>query len=201
MTKNKLRKFKTEKRLNKIASVIKQRQPSLKVVLEDIHDPHNVSAIYRTCDSVGIPKVSLLYTQDEFPRISKVSSSSANKWVESEKYNSVKDCVDDLHANGFKVYASLLNENAKNVYELDLTEKVAIVMGNEHRGISEEIANLADEVFYIPMRGMIQSLNVSVATAVTLYEAQRQRSLKGMYEDSELSKIEIENKIDNWCEK
>lgn len=196
-----MRKFKTEKRLNKIASVIKQRQPSLKVVLEDIHDPHNVSAIYRTCDSVGIPKVSLLYTQDEFPKISKVSSSSANKWVESEKYNSVKDCVDDLHANGFKVYASLLNENAKNVYELDLTEKVAIVMGNEHRGISEEIANLADEVFYIPMRGMIQSLNVSVATAVTLYEAQRQRSLKGMYEDSELSKIEIENKIDNWCEK
>jgi tRNA (guanosine-2'-O-)-methyltransferase len=201
LTKNKLRQFKTDKRLNKITEVIKQRQPSLKVVLEDIHDPHNVSAIYRTCDSVGIPKVSLLYTTEEFPKISKVSSSSANKWVESERYESVKECIDTLHKDGFKVYASLLNKDAVDLYELDLTEKVAIVMGNEHRGISDEIAELADKVFYIPMRGMIQSLNVSVAAAVTLYEAQRQRSLKGMFEKSELTEVELENKIDKWCEK
>ncbi len=196
-----MRKFKTEKRLNKITNVVKQRQPSLKVILEDIHDPHNVSAIYRTCDSVGIPKVSLLYTQEEFPKISRVSSSSANKWVKSEKFDSAKECIDDMHANGFKVYASLLNDSAKDLYELDLTEKVAIVMGNEHRGVSKEIAELADEVFYIPMRGMIQSLNVSVAAAVTLYEAQRQRALKGMYKKSELSEDEMEKEIDEWCEK
>lgn len=201
MTKSKLRNFKTDKRLNKITNVVKQRQPSLKVVLEDIHDPHNVSAIYRTCDSVGVPKVSLLYIKEEFPKISRVSSSSANKWVESEKYDSVKKCVDSLHADGYKVYASQLNEKAKDLYELDLTEKIAIVMGNEHRGISDEIAELADEVFYIPMRGMIQSLNVSVATAVTLYEAQRQRSKKGMYEISESSVQEVEQKIDEWCKK
>ena len=201
MIKSKLRNFKTDKRLNKITNVVKKRQPSLKVVLEDIHDPHNVSAIYRTCDSVGVPMVSLLYTKEEFPKISRVSSSSANKWVESERYESVKDCVDSLHSNGFKVYASQLNESAKDLYELDLTQKVAIVMGNEHRGISDEIAELADEVFYIPMHGMIQSLNVSVAAAVTLYEAQRQRAQKGMYDVSELPEKEIEKKIDEWCAK
>ncbi|MCF6270147.1 MAG: RNA methyltransferase [Melioribacteraceae bacterium] len=196
-----MQKFKTEKRLNKIRKVVKQRQHSLKVVLEDIHDPHNVSAIYRTCDSVGVVQATLLYNKEKFPKISRVSSSSANKWVESERYESTKDCFNALQKNGFKIYASKIDEHAKNLYELDLTEKVAIVMGNEHRGISDEVAELADEIFYIPMRGMIQSLNVSVAAAVTLYEAQRQRAEKGMYETSELSDDELEKKIDKWCEK
>jgi tRNA (guanosine-2'-O-)-methyltransferase len=196
-----LQKFKTEKRLSKIRKVVKQRQPSLKVVLEDIHDPHNVSAIYRTCDSVGVVQASLLYNKEKFPKISRVSSSSANKWVESERYQSTEECFNDLRKNGFKIYASKLDVDAKDLYELDLTEKVAIVMGNEHRGISDEVAELADETFYIPMRGMIQSLNVSVAAAVTLYEAQRQRAQKGMYEKSELSDDELEEKIDKWCAK
>ena len=196
-----MQKFKTEKRLKKIRKVVKQRQPSLKVVLEDIHDPHNVSAIYRTCDSVGVVQATLLYSKEKFPKISRVSSSSANKWVESERYKSTEECFNDLRKNGFKIYASKLDENAKDLYELDLTEKVAIVMGNEHRGISDEVAELADETFYIPMRGMIQSLNVSVAAAVTLYEAQRQRAIKGMYETSELSDDELEEKIDEWCAK
>ena len=196
-----MQKFKTEKRLNKIRKVVKQRQHSLKVVLEDIHDPHNVSAIYRTCDSVGVVEATLLYIQEKFPKISRVSSSSANKWVESNRYDSVEECFSDLRNDGFKIYASKLDENAIDLYDLDLTEKVAIVMGNEHRGISDEVAELADEMFYIPMRGMIQSLNVSVAAAVTLYEAQRQRAAKGMYDDSELCDEELEKRIDKWCEK
>lgn len=196
-----MQKFKTEKRLNKIKKVVKQRQHSLKVVLEDIHDPHNVSAIYRTCDSVGVVQATLLYNKEKFPKISRVSSSSANKWVETVRYKTTEDCFSDLRKNGFKIYASKLDKHAKDLYELDLTEKVAIVMGNEHRGISDVVAELADEIFYIPMRGMIQSLNVSVATAVTLYEAQRQRAAKGMYETSELSADELENRIDEWCKK
>ncbi len=196
-----MQKFKTEKRLSKIRKVVLQRQHSLKVVLEDIHDPHNVSAIYRTCDSVGVVKATLIYIKEKFPKISRVSSSSANKWVESERYQSVDDCFKVLRKEGFKIYASKLDEGAKDLYELDLTEKVAIVMGNEHRGISDEVAENADEIFYIPMRGMIQSLNVSVATAVTLYEAQRQRAEKGMYETSELSDDDLEKKIDEWCSK
>ena len=169
--------------------------------MENIHDPHNVSAIYRTSDSVGVPKISLLYNDEKFPKISKVSSSSANKWVETDKFSDTSECYKSLRKNGFSIYASLLSGDAVDLYSIDMTKKVALVFGNEHRGISEEAAEMADEVFYIPMRGMIQSLNVSVAAAVTLYEAQRQRTLKGMYEQSELDESELEKLIDEWCDK
>ncbi len=196
-----MRKFKTERRLKKIENTIRARQFSLRVVVENVHDPHNVSAIFRTCDAVGVPKISLLYTIEEFPKISKVSSSSANKWIEKEKFSDTKECFDSLRKEGFKIYATLLNEKAKNIYEIDWTQKIAVVVGNEHRGVSEEAAELADELIYIPMRGMIQSLNVSVATAVVLYEAQRQRAAAGMYDRSELSEEEIQKMIDEWSEK
>jgi len=196
-----MRKFKTDERLQKIISTATARQFSLHVVMENIHDQHNVSAIFRTCDAVGVPKISLLYTFESFPRISKTSSSSANKWIDVEKYNDTKNCYDQLRVQGFKVYASMLNKNAVNIYDIDLTQKIALVFGNEKRGVSAEAEKLADETFYIPMRGMIQSLNVSVAAAVTLYEAQRQRVIKKMYEQSELGKNELDALIDRWCEK
>ncbi len=196
-----MRKFKTEKRLNKIIKVATARQFSLRVVLENIHDPHNVSAIFRTCDAVGVPQVDLLYTQEEFPKISKVSSASSKKWVEQKRYNSTEECVKQLKEEGFKIYGTILSDKAEDIYELDFTEKIAIVMGNEHRGISDEIIEACDKHIYIPMRGMIQSLNVSVATAVVLYEAQRQRAVKGMYKKSELDKNKLENMIDEWCDK
>ncbi len=181
--------------------VVKSRQHSLKVVLENIHDPHNVSAIFRTCDAVGVPKISLLYNQEEFPRISKTSSSSANKWIEKERFKTVAECYSDLRKEGFKIYASLLSKEAVDLYSIDFTQKIAIVLGNEKRGVSEEAAELADEKYYIPMHGMIQSLNVSVAAAVTMYEAQRQRREKGMYDKSELPAEIIESLIDEWCDK
>lgn len=173
----------SEKRKEKFRRVFSARQKDLTVVLENIHDPHNVSAILRTCDSVGIGLVHLLYSVEQFPRIGKKSSSSANKWVEREKHTSAESCVDILHKAGFKVYASVLQENARDLYSLDIPEKVAIVVGNEHRGVSKEMSVLADELIYIPMYGMIQSLNVSVATAIILYEILRQRRTKGCYEN------------------
>ena len=91
-----------------------------------------------------------------------------------------EECIAKLKEEGFKIYGSILSDKAEDIYNIDFTEKVAIVMGNEHRGISDEIIENVDKHIYIPMRGMIQSLNVSVATAVILYEAQRQRSIKGI---------------------
>ncbi len=196
-----MRSTKTEKRLEKITRVINSRQHSLTVVMENIHDPHNVSAIFRTCDAVGIPKVNLVYNYETFPRIGKKSSASAFKWVDKEKYKSVDECYSELRKNGFKIFASSLSENSKNLYELNLAQKVAIVVGNEHRGVSDEAAKLADETFLIPQFGMVQSLNVSVATAVILYETMRQRFTKGMYDKSELDKNLLEKMIDSWCEK
>ena len=191
----------TEKRKNKIVSVVTSRQPSLHVVLENIHDPHNVSAIFRTCDAVGIPKVSLVYYQEPFPKIGKKSSASAFKWVEREKYKSIDECYKHLRDEGFAIYASSISNKSINLYDIDFTKKSAIVLGNEHRGVSEEAANLADEKFLIPMFGMVQSLNVSVAAAVILYEALRQRTLTGNYERSEYSEVELEEKIKEWTNK
>ncbi len=196
-----MRNTKTEKRLQKIVSVVKSRQRSLTVVMENIHDPHNVSAIFRTCDAVGVNNVSLVYNIESFPRIGKKSSASAYKWVNKQKYNSIEDCYNDLHKNGYKIYASSISDGAKNLYELNFTDKVAIVVGNEHRGVSESAAELADEKFLIPQFGMVQSLNVSVATAVILYEALRQRLKIGMYDNSEFSEDELNLMIDEWCKK
>ncbi len=193
--------FKTEKRKNKIIKVINRRQKSLRLVLENIHDPHNVSAIFRTCDAVGVPKVSLVYTIEKFPKIGKKSSASAFKWVEKEKFKSIKECYDSLREEGYSIYSSSISDDSVPLYDLDLTGKIAVVLGNEHRGASGEAADLADKKFLIPMQGMVQSLNVSVAAAVILYEAYRQRLFGGKYDSSEFSEEELERMAENWSRK
>jgi len=167
--------MKSEKRTQKILTVLSRRQPDLTIVIENIHDPHNVSAMLRSADAVGIHEVQLVYTKEKFPKVGKKSSSSANKWVERRKFDSIRECYDRLRGEGFLVYATRLDEGARSLYSLDLTGKIAFVFGNEHAGVSDEAALLADATVMIPMMGMIQSLNVSVACAVTLYEALRQR--------------------------
>jgi tRNA (guanosine-2'-O-)-methyltransferase len=196
-----LREFKSEKRLNKLIEVANARQQSLRLVLENVHDPHNVSAVFRTCDAAGIPKVSLLYYLEKFPGIGKKTSASAFKWIEKEKHTDVKSCYDKLRTDGFKIYASSLGDGTKSLYDINMTEKCAIVLGNEHRGVSIEAAEMADEKLYIPMFGMVQSLNISVAAAVIIYEALRQRLAKGMYYESSLDKYELDKIIDEWCKK
>ncbi len=190
----------TEKRTAKINRVLSARQDTLRVVIENIHDPHNVSAIFRTCDAVGVPGVSLVYNVEKFPKIGKKSSASAFKWVEKEKYKTIDECYSSLRSEGFKIYASALNADSLSLFDLDLTEKSAVVLGNEHRGVTEEAAEAADETFMIPMFGMVQSLNVSVASAVILYEALRQRLAKGMYNSGELNE-ELLEKAEDWLKK
>jgi len=192
-----LRKEITERRKEKIISVASARQDSLRLVLENVHDPHNVSAVFRSCDAVGIPKVSLIYNIEKYPKIGSKSSASAFKWVEKEKFTEVETCYNSLREHGFTILASSLKGTPVNLYDLDLTKKVALVFGNEHRGISDEAEQLADKIFFIPMKGMVQSLNISVAAAVTLYEAMRQRMLKGLYNRNERSEV-IEKRINEW---
>lgn len=191
----------TPGRVEKIKEVLLKRQPDLNVIIENIHDPHNVSAIFRTCDAVGVNKIHLLYHIEKFPRLNNTSSSSASKWVDFDKYNNVDECFENLKSQGFKIYASTLNAEAKELYKLDLTGKVALLFGNEHRGVSEDAVDKSDGSFYIPMKGMVQSLNASVAAAVTLYEVLRQRDVKGLYDKSSFTDEEIESLTDQWCSK
>ena len=120
---------------------------------------------------------------------------------EREKYKSVDECYNSLRKEGFRIFASQVSVSSKNIYDLDYTGNTAIILGNENRGISEEAAKFADERFVIPMHGMVQSLNVSVSAAITIYEAVRQRRLKGMYEQSDLSDEQIEKEINKWSKK
>ncbi|HFB67420.1 MAG TPA: RNA methyltransferase, partial [Calditrichae bacterium] len=151
--------------------VLRNRQLDLRVVCENIHDPHNVSAILRTCDAAGVGMVHLLYTHEEFPQLGKKSSASAKKWIDIQRHRSFEELQQALHRDGMTIYATHLGERAISIYDVDWTQPSAIIMGNEHRGVSDEALAIADANVYIPQFGMIESLNVSVATAIILYEA------------------------------
>lgn len=193
--------MKSERRKNKIFQVLERRQPELTIVMENIHDPHNVSAMLRSADAVGIHEVQLLYTTQKFPRIGSKSSSSANKWVGRRKFKSPKECYDQLRSEGFTILATRLDENAKPLYDFDLTQKTAFVFGNEHSGVTDAAADLADATVMIPMMGMIQSLNVSVACAVTIYEALRQRLKAGYYDSPRFEENVLEKLKEEWLKK
>ncbi|MBI3578036.1 MAG: RNA methyltransferase [Ignavibacteriales bacterium] len=193
--------MRSERRLAKLESVLRHRQPDLTVVIENIHDPHNVSAMFRSCDAAGVFEVQLLYTMEKFPRIGKKSSASAGKWVNRRDFKSVEACYSTLRKEGFTIYATQLSEKAVGLYEVDLSKRCAVVFGNEHRGVSGEAAAQADAIIQIPMFGMIQSLNVSVACAITLYEALRQRLAKGHYNKPKFSEKELKKMLGGWAKK
>jgi tRNA (guanosine-2'-O-)-methyltransferase len=193
--------MRTGRRLQKIHRVLSNRQTDLTVVLENIHDPHNVSAILRSADAVGIAEVHLVYTTEEFPRIGRKSSASASKWVGRRKWRSVQECYSDLRQQGFRVYASRLNSASLCLFDFDLKKKVALVFGNEHQGVSEEAAALADARFVIPMYGMIESLNVSVACAVSMYEALRQRLTQRHHPRQKISDTALLALAEEWSKK
>ena len=190
--------FSTPSRSAKIDHALTHRQPGLTVVLENIHDSHNVNAILRSCDAVGVVKVHLVYTIEKFPKLELASASGADKWLEYEKHANVDDCFAKLHAEGYQILATKLEPGARQLYDFDLTTKTALVLGNEHLGISEDVARAADSLLYIPMMGMAESLNVSVATAVCLFEALRQRSAAGMFSEPQLSPETLRSKRLEW---
>ncbi len=181
-----------------MVEVLERRQPDLTVVLENVHDPHNVSAVLRSCDAVGIAAVHLVYTIEERPELSRGVSGSALRWLDILDHESIASCYQTLRDQGFTILATHLDENRVELFDLDLTAPTALVFGNEQRGVSEEAVAGADGTVIIPMMGMVQSLNISVACAVTLYEALRQRRVANLYERPRLSSSEIGRRLDRW---
>lgn len=178
----------TPERHQRLTNVLNKRQPGLTVVLENVEDPHNISAVMRSCDAAGIQDIYILTTK--IPRHKKwgaKSSSSAAKWLSIHEFTEVKSCFEELRKNFDKIYATHLSSDAVNLYNLNLTERVALVFGNEHGGLSEETLALCDGNFLIPQVGIIKSLNISVACAVSIYEAYRQKVVAGHYEKAQLS--------------
>ena len=155
--------------------VLARRRDDLVVVLENVHDAHNASAVLRSCDAFGVGAVALCYTDEAFPEISSGVAAQVQKWLQIERYGSVAACVAALRARGLRIYATELGGEPIDYLEVDWAGPSAIVLGNEHRGCSEEMLAAADARVVIPMLGFVESLNVSVAAAVLLAEAARQR--------------------------
>ena len=173
------------RRYHRTKQVLEKRQPDLTVLTEDVHKPHNLSAIIRTCDAVGILDVHTINTTDEFPTFSQVSQGS-DKWVFLHTHPDTETAINDLKGKNFKIYAAHLTDKSVDYRDIDYTQPTAILLGAEKWGVSEKAANLVDGHIIIPMLGMVQSLNVSVAAAVILFEAQRQRLAKKMYDTTRL---------------
>lgn len=177
----------TPERRAKFERVASRRQPDLSVILENVHDPHNISAVLRSCDSVGVRELFVLYTdpglKEERLELGKRSSAGARKWVDVHFYTEAAACFERVRHTYSRILSTHLDEGAVSLYELELTAPVALLFGNERDGVSREALDYADGNFRIPQVGMSASLNISVACAVTLYEAFRQRWNKGYYTD------------------
>jgi tRNA (guanosine-2'-O-)-methyltransferase len=189
----------TPEREKRLKNVLDKRQNNLTVVLENVFDPHNISAVMRTCDAVGIQDVFVLNTKiNRHKKWGDRSSSSAVKWLTIHQYTDAIACFTDLRRKYPIILTTHLSSTAISLYEIDFTSPVALVFGNEHDGVGEEIRKLADGNFVIPQVGMIRSLNISVACAVSLYEAFRQKNIAGHYEEVNLEEAEYEKLWKNW---
>ena len=189
----------TNERRERIEAVLSKRQNDLTVVLENVFDPHNISAVMRSCDAVGIQEIFVLNTK--IPRHKKWgarSSSSAAKWLTIHQFEDSEACFDALIKSYSTILTTHLSSDAVSLYKADLTQSTALVFGNEHSGVSEEVRGLADGNFIIPQVGMIRSLNISVACAVSLYEAFRQKQLAGHYDRQKLDAASYSSLSNQW---
>lgn len=189
----------TPERNDRLTSVLNKRQPDLTILLENVFDPHNISAVMRTCDAVGIQDIYILNTRiPPHKKWGAKSSSSAAKWLTIHQFTDAGICFAELRKHYKKIYTTHLSSDAVGLHELDLTEPVALVFGNEHSGVSEEIIAMADGNFIIPQVGIIKSLNISVACAVSLYEAYRQKFNAGHYDQVKLEGEQLTKLRNEW---
>lgn len=189
----------TPERYQKIRRVLARRQPTLTVLMDEVNKPHNFSAILRTCDAVGVltahavpPKSGVLPTFD-------ATSGSAHKWVAVQRQPDAVTAVRQLQAAGLQVLATHLSQRSLDYREPDYTRPTCVLLGAEKWGVSDEAAEIADANIVIPMFGMVQSLNVSVAAATILFEAQRQRLSAGMYDTPQLAPAELDRLAFEWA--
>ena len=175
----------TPERRRRLDEVLRRRQPDLTIIAENLHKPRNFSAVLRTCDSVGIEQVHVVPGTAK-PRHFWHTSQGAEKWVSLNLHESARDACTSLRQGGFTVLAAHLSDQAVDYRDVDYTRPTALLMGTESFGVSDQALASVDQEIVIPMMGMSQSLNVSVACAVVLFEAQAQRLKAGMYEHSRM---------------
>lgn len=181
-------------RFARITQMLNRRQIDLTVCLEMVHKPHNLAAIVRTADAVGINEVHAVWP-NHFSRLAKGTAAGSHSWVDVNRHEDINKAVAAMRAKGMQIFATNLSDTALDYREPDYTKPTAFLLGQEKKGISEHALSLADHHILIPMVGMVQSLNVSVANSLLLYEAMRQREAAGMYDRSCLLSKQEQNRI------
>ena len=188
----KLRSLLGQERLARLEEVLAQRTRHLAVVLENLYDAHNLSAVLRTADAFGVQEVHVVDAEGDFA-ISRKISLGAHKWLDIVVHSgetASEDCVTALRDRGFRMMAATLAPGAVALGDLDLSGRVAFVFGNEHEGLTEAMARACDSAYVIPMRGFVQSFNVSVSAAITLQHARSARAWPGLEEADAASVLE-----------
>lgn len=171
----------TPERYRRMRETLDKRQPDMTIITEQIHKPRNIAALVRTCDAVGMAEVNMVWPFDKHRPYSGTAMGS-DRWVDVNRYESMSSAIDHLRDSGHKIYAAHFSDQAVDYRTVDYSQPFALVLGNEKKGISDETASQVDAHVIIPMMGMVESFNVSVAAAIILSEAQRQRAKAGLYE-------------------
>lgn len=188
----------TPERYLKLRKTLDRRQPDLTIIAEQIHKPRNIAALVRTGDAVGMHELHMVWPWDKHRPYSGTAMGS-DRWVNIVRHDSMLSGIDVLHRQGFKVFAAHLSDTAVDFRKVDYTQPCAILLGNEKQGVSEAAASAVDEHIVIPMMGMVESFNVSVAAAIILSEAQRQRRDAGMYDQPRLDEAEYWETFFRWA--
>ena len=188
----------TPERFHRLRAALARRQPDLTVLMDQVHKSHNFSAILRSCDAVGVLEAHVVASEGAVA-VHNATSAGTKKWIGVRSHATVTDGIAVLRAGGFQLLAAHPSTSAKDYRAVDYTRPTAIILGAELHGVSPDALSLADVHVTIPMVGLVHSLNVSVATALLLFEAHRQRAERGMYERSRLPAADFERRLFEWA--
>ena len=188
----------TPERFEKLKAILLRRQPDLTVLADDVHKSHNIAAVLRTCDAVGVYRAHAVSPRGEIRRHHMVSGGS-RRWVDLVIHPDVNQALSAMRAEGWRLIAAHPGESSRDYRAVDYTGKIAVLLGAELDGLTPHLVEVADETVAIPMEGMVGSLNVSVAAALILYEAQRQRREAGLYDVCRLPREEFEATLFEWA--
>ena len=187
------------RRFERIKNVLNCRMKNLTVLVEAVNKAHNLSAILRTCDAGGVFETNFICEKDKVKTFNSTAQGS-QKWVKLNNHETTISAVSELKKKGFKLYGTTLNERSTDYRNFDYSKNTCFVLGAEKWGLSDQLISKVDESIFIPMSGMVQSLNVSVAASILLFEAIRQRESKSLLplKGEGLSAEEYEKTLFEW---
>lgn len=187
----------TPERYRRICETLDRRQPDLTVIMDGVHKPHNIAAIVRTCDAVGILDVHAILPNNR-ARMAAGTAMGSQRWVKVHKHEESISVIRELQGQGVQVLAAHLSDTAIPYREVDYSKPTALLLGTEKFGVSDEVADTVDQHVIIPMMGMVESFNVSVAAAIILSEACEQRRSQGYYDQPRLDAQRYQELLFRW---